>query len=158
MKKPVRVSWVELVERVLIRLAFVAAVVVIAAQALLAGGYPKQAAAPVLSPEPVQSSKNSAGILQTPVVTLQLKSYSSLPLAQVLVNGETRGKFHDRYVTVFVQEGDILEVDGTRYNKPFEIEVLDVSRSLASPVTGKKIKVEGNKGLVGKVCLYGGMI
>jgi hypothetical protein len=69
----------------------------------------------------------------------------------VLVNGESAGVFSERYVTVFVGEGNTLEIDGTRYNRPFEIEVLDVGRGVAGPQPGLSVKVNGGVCAVGVV-------
>lgn len=154
MKMPVRKPWGERLERALIRLVVATAVLVVIAQALLANDPLRQTAAPVASLERAQPYlKNSAGVLQNPVVTLQLKNFSSLPLARVLVNGEPRGEFRDRYVTVFVREGDVLEVDGTRYNRPIDIEVLDVSKEVILPAPATRIRVEGSVSPLGQVHL-----
>ena len=91
--------------------------------------------------------------LQDSVITFRLKNFSSLPLARVLVNGEVRGEFRDRYVTVYVREGDILEVDGTRYKRPLEIEIFDVSGDVLSPAVDTTIRVEGNIYSLGPVHL-----
>jgi hypothetical protein len=87
------------------------------------------------------------------VITFQLKNYSTLPLARVLVNGESRGEFRDRYVTVFVREGDIIEVDGSRYSRPLDIEVLDVSKGVLVPSAGEHLRVEGSITSLGRVRL-----
>ncbi|MCL6560414.1 MAG: hypothetical protein K6U74_16795, partial [Firmicutes bacterium] len=103
MKMPHKRPWSERLERAFIRLAAAVAALVMIAQVFMSGDSLNQAAAPVNAPERTQSTlKNPAGLLQGHVVTLQLKNYSSLPLARVLVNGEPRGEFKDRYVTVFV--------------------------------------------------------
>lgn len=125
---------------------------VLAAQVFLAGGLYGQSAETVMSREFMQSKKMTAGgDLNKPVVTFKLKEYSSLPLARLLVNGESGGVFSDRYVTVFVSDGDILEIDGTRYSRPFEIEVLDVSKGLEQPQPGLRIKINGSVSAVGVV-------
>lgn len=154
MKMPVRRSRGERLERALIRLVVVTAALVMIAQTLLVNDPIKQVAAPAASLERAQPFlKNSAGILQNPVVTLQLKNYSALPLARVMVNGESRGEFRDRYVTIFVREGDVLEVDGTRYSRPLDIEVLDVSKEVILPAAGTRIRVEGGVSPLGQVHL-----
>lgn len=154
MKMPLRGFGGERLERVLIRLVVATAVLVMIAQTLLVNDPLKQTAMPVASLERAQPYlKNAAGILQNPVVTLQLKNYSTLPLARVLVNGEPRGEFRERYVTVFVREGDVLEVDGTRYNRSLDIEVLDVSREVILPAAGTRIRVEGSISPLGQVHL-----
>ncbi|HOV78634.1 MAG TPA: hypothetical protein PK728_00885 [Bacillota bacterium] len=155
MKKPAGKTWVERFERVLIRLAVVSAAAVMLVQALFAGNYREQAAVPAISSEPVKNRIESEDILHNPVVTLQLKDFSSLPLARVLVNGEARGTFKDRYVTLHVKEGDLLEIDGTRYELPFEVEVLDISKELDYPPAGTEIRVGSGINSIGKVSLRG---
>lgn len=154
MKIPVRTPLGARLERILIKLVVATAVLVMIAQVLLAGDPLNQAAAPVATLEQARPYlKNPEGVTQSPVITLQLKNFSSLPLAKVLVNGEPRGEFRDRYVTVFVREGDLLEVDGTRYNRPLDIEVLDVSKEVIQPAAGTRIRVKGTIGVIGKVHL-----
>ena len=112
----------------------------------------EKGAAPVASleaPRPVL--RDTTGLFQDSVVTFQLKNFSTLPLARVLVNGEPRGEFRDRYVTVYVREGDILEVDGTRYKRPLEIEILDVSDEVVTPAAGTKIRIEGSINNIGRI-------
>jgi len=90
-----------------------------------------------------------------PVVTLELKNYTSLPRAVVLVNGEPRAVFGERYVTVPVTEGDLLEVDGSFYTHPLVVEVLDVSRGVAAPPAGRTVEVDGSVAALGRVHLTG---
>jgi hypothetical protein len=140
-------------ERVLIRLVVVIAAIVMLVQALGAGNPWLEDTVPVASLERIQPPLITDGLLQEPVITFQLKNYSTLPLARVLVNGESRGEFRDRYVTVFVREGDMIEVDGSRYNRPLDIEVLDVSREVLVPSAGDHLRVEGGITCLGRVHL-----
>ncbi|MEG3070909.1 MAG: hypothetical protein RQM92_09020 [Candidatus Syntrophopropionicum ammoniitolerans] len=71
----------------------------------------------------------------------------------MLVSGEVAGVFNGRYVTVSVAEGDVLQVDGTRYERPFKIEVLDVSREVAEPQPGLTITVNESLGNIALVRL-----
>lgn len=143
--------WAERLERAVIRLAVAMAAMVIIVQVLLSLDLVEQPAAPVFSQEAAQWGwNNRREVLQAPAVTFRLKSFSVLPLARVLVNGEPMGEFRDRYATVFVQEGDLLEVDGTLYGRPFEVEILDVSKEVIFPATGTSFRVEG-----GAVCPVG---
>ena len=88
-----------------------------------------------------------------PVVTLELKNFTILPRALVLVNHEPRADFGQRYVTVPVAEGDMVEVDGSSYTHPLVVEVLDVSRDVASPPAGRTVEVDGTVAAVGRVHL-----
>jgi len=148
MKMSVRTPLEARLERILIRLVAATAALVMIAQFLLADDPQKHTTGPARP-----YLKNPERFPYSPVVTLQLKNYSSLPLAGVLVNGEPRGEFRDRYVTVYVREGDLLEVDGVCYNRPLEIEVLDVSKEVIRPSAGTKLRVEGGIGVLGRVCL-----
>ncbi|HUW63935.1 MAG TPA: hypothetical protein VMW83_04450 [Spirochaetia bacterium] len=86
-----------------------------------------------------------------PVVTLELKNYTSLPRALVLVNHEPRASFGRRYVTVPVADRDLIEVDGSFYHHSLEVEVLDVSRGITSPPAGRTVEVDGTITAVGRV-------
>lgn len=153
MKKPVSWPWIEKMDNCLIMMVLGVAVLALAAQAWLAGSHLKEAAWPAFSSELAPEGINMAGDPRNPVITLRLNKYSALPLARLLVNGEAAGQFRDRYVTVFVRDGDLLEIDGTRYDRPFEVEVLDVSGKVVSPVPGATFKVNGTVSAIGKVRL-----
>ncbi|OPY58911.1 MAG: hypothetical protein A4E55_00517 [Pelotomaculum sp. PtaU1.Bin035] len=154
MKVPVRRQWRDRLEQGLIRLVAAAAGLLVIVQALMVNGPLKQVSFPLAFQVWRQSDLiNPPGVLHSPLVTLQINNFSSLPLARVLVNGEPRGEFYNRYVTVFVRGGDILEVDGARCNQPFNIEVLNVSEEVGFPVCGMEIKVDRHVGRLGKVQL-----
>lgn len=139
-------------ELALIWLVVVIAAIIMLVQSLRAGDPLPEDAVPVASLERTHPPL-TAGLLQEPVVTFQLKNYSTLPLARILVNGESRGEFRDRYVTVFVQEGDLIEVDGSRYSRPLDIEVLDVSKEVLVPSAGDHLRVEGGISCLARVRL-----
>ncbi|MFZ5647742.1 MAG: hypothetical protein ACOY30_09020 [Bacillota bacterium] len=104
-----------------------------------------------------QASESPAAPLQgewnfeSPVVTFYLRDYSLLPHLKVLVNGEVKGAFNNRYVTVEVHPGDVISLDGTYYNRPVNIEVMDVSKGVTSPRSGVVYKLNGNILSLGKV-------
>ncbi len=154
MRKPVRMPWGKKLEITLIRMVIATAILLMLSQILPVGSSFKQASVPANSLEQVRPHIKNQDVSQYPVVTLQLKNFSSLPHAKVLVNGEAKGEFKNRYVTVFVQEGDVLEVDSTRYNRPLDIEVLDVSKGVLLPVAGTRIRVDGCIGTLGQVRLH----
>ncbi|MDD4335021.1 MAG: hypothetical protein PHY77_05365 [Desulfotomaculaceae bacterium] len=153
MKIPPGKSWDKILDVILVRIVVAAALLVLAAQVFLAGPY-GQNVEPVISHDYMAPQQTAAGRdLNKPVVTFKLKEFISLPQARLLVNGEAAGVFSDRYVTVSVAEGDTLQVDGTRYERPFEIEVLNVSREVTEPQPGFSIKVNGSLGHIGVVRL-----
>lgn len=154
MKIPPGRSWDKILDVILIRIVIAAALLVLAAQVFLAGGQYGQGVEPAISHNYMAPQQVAAGRdLNKPVVTFKLKGFISLPQARLLVNGEEAGVFNDRYVTVSVAEGDTLQIDGTRYDRPFEIEVLDVSRQVVEPQPGFSFKVNGSLGHIGVVRL-----
>ncbi len=149
--KPLK-PWDQKLDIYMVRFVVVVALLVLAAQVFLTGDPFEQSVEPAMSHEFTAPPRAvAARDFSKPVVTFKLKGFSSLPLARVLVNGESAGVFSERYVTVFVGEGDTLEIDGTRYNRPFEIEVLDVGRGVAGPQPGLSVKVNGGVCAVGVV-------
>jgi hypothetical protein len=140
-------------ERVLIALVVITAVTVSIVQVLLVNCPMQQAAVPVTVSEQYGITGKAVPVLQRQVITLQLKNYSLLPMARVLVNDEPQGQFNNRYVTVLVSPGDTIKIDGTRYNRAIDIEVLDVSQEVVFPAAGSKFRVEGNVVSMGKVRL-----
>lgn len=154
MKIPPGKPWDKILDVILIRIVVAAALLVLAAQVFLAGSPYGQGVEPVISRDYMAPQHTAAGRdLNKPVVTFKLKEYISMPQARLLVNGEAAGVFSSRYVTVSVDEGDTLQIDGTRYERPFEIEVLDVSWEVAEPQPGFSIKVNGSLGHIGVVRL-----
>jgi len=91
----------------------------------------------------------------SPVVTLYLHDYFLMPYLRVVVNGEVKGAFSQRYVTVAVQDGDSLAVDGTFYKRQVRVEVLDVSGGVMSPGKGLILTLSGNVAPLGRVRIKG---
>lgn len=78
------------------------------------------------------------------VVTLYLENHSVLPHLQVLVNGNKVAAFDSRYVTVLVQNGDIIEVDGTFYKHNILVKVIDTIGDITNPVVEQQLNIENN--------------
>lgn len=88
---------------------------------------------------------------ESEVITFFLKDYSLMPHLKVIVNGEVKGTFKNRYVTVAVHGGDVLSLDGTFYEIPVRIEVLNISGGIKHPKKGSVLKLHGNILPVGMV-------
>ncbi|MBO8138517.1 MAG: hypothetical protein H0Z40_10355 [Desulfotomaculum sp.] len=140
----------ERAERFLIRLVIVSALVLIMIQALVVNN-------PFLKPiDGVGLDHNTAVSTSTikwdqPHITLYLENYSSLPHLKVLVNGDQVAVFDDRYTTVTVQEGDVIQIDGTFYNHNILVKVLNTTAEVFNPAVEKQIIVKGNVVEVGPV-------
>lgn len=89
------------------------------------------------------------------VVTFFLRDYSLMPYVRVLVNGEVKGAFDRKYVTVAVREGDSIAIDGTFYARPVSIEVLDASSAVKNPRVGSVYRLNGSMISLGEVKISG---
>lgn len=114
----------------------------------LLGGAGQNTADPETAPASAAKVEFNA---DDPVITLYLKDYSLLPYLKVLVNRELRGTFQSRYVTIPVQNGDSIAVDGTYYREPLSIEILTTSRAITKPHSGEIIHLNGNVAELGQV-------
>jgi len=85
------------------------------------------------------------------VLTFSLQEYALLPYVKIIVNGNIKGSFTGRYVTVSVREGDEVYIDGTYYNLPVPVELLNVSEGLTNPVAGTVYNLNGGIVSLGKV-------
>jgi len=87
------------------------------------------------------------------LVTFQLLDYSTLPRAAVLVNGEKRGSFQYRYVTVPVADGDELAIDAAFYEQPVSFKIIETYGNVRWPESGMIVKVHGTTKKIGKVII-----
>lgn len=85
------------------------------------------------------------------LVTFQLLDYTSLPRAAVLVNGEKKGYFTHRYVTVPVADGDELAVETSFYEHPVSFKIIETYGNVLRPSTGTVIEVHGTTKTIGTV-------
>lgn len=84
-------------------------------------------------------------------IILQLVNFSTLPKAQVLINGNVRANFSHPFVNLPVMEGDLVEVDVTYYDHPVVIKVLDTSQGIVRPVKGLEFSGKKTVLVIGKV-------
>ncbi len=146
-------SWWKRLEKLLVRSVILGAVLLVVTQSFLATD-PLRHVVGYVDLKDIKESPNAGQQLVPgkPTVTFYLKEYAGLPKLQVLINGESVGKFNDRYVTVQVQEGDLIELDATFYNNPAQIEVLETSAQVVYPKQGQTLKATGITSL-GKVTI-----
>jgi len=87
------------------------------------------------------------------LVTFQLMDYTSLPKAAVLVNGEKKGYFENRYVTVPVIDGDELAIETGFYEHPVSFKVIQTYGNVLVPSAGMVIEVQGTTKTIGPVVI-----
>lgn len=145
-------GWGKKLEKLLIRFVILCAVALVVTQSLLATDPMRRVIGYVDLEDLAVYSPNASQQLMVgePTITLYLKEYPCLPKMHVLVNGEPVRRFNDRYVTLQVQDGDLIEIDATFYDHLVEVQVLTTSEEIISPEKGKMLKVTGITSL-GKV-------
>jgi hypothetical protein len=84
-------------------------------------------------------------------VTLELKDYSSLAKANLLVNQKKVADFRQKQITIRILPGDIIEIDGSFYNQPINFEITKISPNIIESSFQKQIRTNSNVVLVGKV-------
>lgn len=66
-------------------------------------------------------------------VVIAIESFSSLPLAHLLINGQEKQSFEQKEISVQVKGGDKLEIDSSSYNFPVKYRIKAVSSNLGFP-------------------------
>lgn len=145
------IHWFCRFEKVLVRLVIAGAVMLVLAQAVVV----KSPTAGLLDmnghKEYVPVTANVKDPENTIVMTFELLDASSLSKAKILVDGTPAGDFSERYATVRVAPGDLVEIDGTFYERPFRVKLLDIYPGVAKPVKGAIYKIKLDKRRVGRV-------
>lgn len=175
MKKPLPngrfLSWADRIERFLLRFVIGGLVVLVVAQSLmtsdpirfylsfaerLEGKSLKPENPSVFSSEVVTNPAHTA--VNQPVtavpagtLTLSLMNYTSLQKAVLLRNGEPVGDFRDKQLTIRVNDGDQLALDGSFYTYPLSFEVTSISDNITSPKAKQMIEVRHNVVNIGPV-------
>ncbi|MEG6616257.1 hypothetical protein V6C27_07445 [Peptococcaceae bacterium 1198_IL3148] len=129
------------IEKILIRMVVVTAVTLVVVQALVVDEPFNTVMARVgTDTEPTATTVHWS----EPRITLYLENYSALPHMSVLVNGNEVDVFDDRYVTVPVQHGDRVELDGTFYQQEIKVRVLNISDQIEEPLVDKQVIINSN--------------
>lgn len=137
---------IKVVEANLLRLMILAAVVLLVSQL-----WPVNPAEQMLgssaeledlmAPASKAASDEKEVITQTPYLTLELQGVSALAKATVLVNGAKVADFADKTVTVRVQSGDVVGIDGSFYHRTALVKVMHSSPQVKYPQEGQEIVV-----------------
>ncbi|MGE5391458.1 MAG: hypothetical protein ACM3PE_10400 [Deltaproteobacteria bacterium] len=94
------------------------------------------------------SGEKTSGEVKSPRARLVITadSFSSLPLAKVLVNGQICKGFDRKEVELTVKGGDKVEIDSTRYAFPVNYRIKSVSANVGFPE--KNTCYTANQGVV----------
>lgn len=84
-------------------------------------------------------------------MTIELKDFTSLAKAKLLINGEEVADFRKKQITVRVYPEDVIEIDGSFYNRHLNFEVIKISSNILQPLAHQKIQTNRNIAKIGKV-------
>lgn len=84
-------------------------------------------------------------------VIIEVESFSSLPLAKVIVNNQTRTSFGNKEVTLLLKGGDKLEIDSSAYNFPVNYRIKSVSENISFPERDSIYKANQGVVMIGNV-------
>lgn len=98
-----------------------------------------------------EAATGSAATSPYASLTFSIKEFSSLPRAQVLVNGERKAEFNNSKVNLTVMGGDIIEIDSSAYNFPVEYVIEKGSANLGYPRQGQTFTGNQSIVMIGKI-------
>ncbi|PYG87578.1 hypothetical protein LY28_01947 [Ruminiclostridium sufflavum DSM 19573] len=87
-------------------------------------------------------------------ITLKMIGTEADPTVQILVNGDTVAMFENLIMNVKVNEGDVIEIDGSHCLTGHMVKVDAVSQNINSKCAGTVAKVESNIQKLVKIKFY----
>ena len=84
-------------------------------------------------------------------LTIELKDFSSLSKAKLMINGQETTDFRDKKITIKVYPDDIISIDGSYYNRTLEFEVSEASPNIFYPTLHQVVKTNSTVESFGKV-------
>ncbi len=158
-------SWSQRVEGLLLRATIAACVLLVLAQAFLTRDQARRylsyvdrlegVSLAVVTEETAKTTDAGRDEAQRqpqgPWVTIRLEGRSSAGAALVLVNGEAVARFRQATVTVCVDDGDLIEIDGADYRTELRFKVVAASPEMMEPVSGLQIVCRRDIAIVGRV-------
>ncbi|AGB18966.1 hypothetical protein [Thermoanaerobacterium thermosaccharolyticum] len=84
---------------------------------------------------------------------LELVNMEKAQNAYVLINGDPKYSFKNKSVDISIKQGELIEIDGTKYKQTLYIKVADSSDNVIEPQRTAVVKVNGDIEVVGRVRL-----
>lgn len=84
-------------------------------------------------------------------LTVEIKDFSSLSKAKLLINNQEVADFRDKKITVKVSPDDIISIDGSFYHQPLEFEISESSSNIFYPALHQVIKTNSTVESLDKV-------
>ncbi|NLG32269.1 MAG: hypothetical protein GX550_01980 [Syntrophomonadaceae bacterium] len=152
-------KWVNLIEKILIRCIVLILIVLVLVQGMMTKDsfrfylswseqmegqlleFPVSAGSQYREAEPSMQIDSPFAAL-----TISISEYSSLPKANVLINGQPTGNFTEPELNLTLMAGDVVEIDSSYYAFPVEYKISRASENLAYPGVGNSYT--GNQGMV----------
>jgi len=102
-----------------------------------------------LNQEPIENAMKTKGYAAT--ITLSIENYSSMQKAKILVNEQPVADFQNRIVTIGVNDGDKIAIDGSFYKRSFRVKIVEASANLDKPELEQEFLVRSKKLSIGQV-------
>lgn len=152
-----RLARIERFERFLFRLIVVGVLLLVVVQVMLAGdtfryyhsGTERLEGSPVSSG--VELAAEGENSKPAALITFKLLDYAAAPKVNLMINNRTVASFTGAEVTVAVEHGDLLELDGAFYTHPLVFKVEGVSGPIAYPQPGQEFIVQQGITAIGRV-------
>ncbi|ATW24097.1 hypothetical protein [Candidatus Formimonas warabiya] len=146
-------------EKILLRVIIVGFVALVVVQSMLTSDSMRfyLSWAERLEGQPLQEWSNpSARVMESEstvfaYLTVELADFSSLAKARILINGTEVADFRNKQVTIKVYPDDLIEIDGSFYDRRLKFEIIGVSDSIGEPTLHQVIQTYRSVTSLGKV-------
>ncbi len=141
-------------ERILVRLVVISLVLLVTVQALLTEDDTRVFLSYTDRLEGVRwAPDESPQDDPVPSLEIEVSNGPSAPWAKVLVDGKEVASFRKKIIRVPVQDGQLVEIDGTRWRRLTKFRVRWVHPNMVEPRVGTEVITQGTIQTVGRVHL-----
>lgn len=84
-------------------------------------------------------------------IKIKMHGYFVLPRVVILINGSEVASFQEREISLAVQAGDEITIDGTAYPYPITFQVSAVSQGVSWPPINYQVSTDNSRVSLGKV-------
>lgn len=158
----------DIIEKYIMRLIVISFLVLVLVQAMMTndpmrfylswaermeGSNIEYPAANVNESKKASDSKIESENVESPraVFSIVMEDYSSLPKADILINGKKIKSFDEDEILLEVMAGDIIEIDTRAYKFPINFKLIKASDNMAYPEEGTILTANQSIVMLGRV-------
>jgi len=155
------ISFIEGLEKLLLKLVVLGVLLLIVVQIFMTGdsfryylsGTERMEGRPI--PVGVEAAATADKVHPMTTITFKLRDFAAAPKVDLKVNGRAVAKFKNGEVTVAVDDGDLIELDGGFYTHQLVFAVKATSGPVSYPKIGQEFVVQHGVTAVGRVKIEG---